>query len=186
MVTDRDKDPRSPKSQPEAFLLRLRAREPEALREFVRAWQSRLTAIAFRVTGDAAAAQDLCQETFLAAIDKLDTLESPERLGEWLQQIARRRSLDHARRRKPLSGESLPEPAVRDGDAPMEREEVFARLRSEVAKLDDEQADAVTRYYLEGLSAAAIARELGKSENAVNILLCRARQALYEKLKHFY
>jgi RNA polymerase sigma-70 factor (ECF subfamily) len=53
--------------------------------------------LAFRLTGDAAAAEDLVQETYLKALQSFRTLRDPERVRPWLFQILSRLVVDRHR-----------------------------------------------------------------------------------------
>ena len=57
------------------------------------------------VTGDAAAAEDIAQEAFLAAVRNLDRFDRRRPFGPWLHRIVVNRAIDWARARQ-LRGET--------------------------------------------------------------------------------
>src|ERR687892_2110812 len=77
---------------------------------------SRAHRAAYLVVGDAAAAEDIAQEGFLAAVRNLDRFDRRRPFGPWLHRIVVNRAIDHARaralRRETELGESLPAPAA--------------------------------------------------------------------------
>ena len=64
-------------------------------------YEQHVLAIAMRRLGDFADAQELCQEVFVQALNKLDQLRQPECFGGWLRAIANRMAINRALRRAP-------------------------------------------------------------------------------------
>src|SRR5215467_9333719 len=82
-------------------------------------WPRALRA-AYLVTHDAQAAEDIAQESFLAAIRALDTFDRRRPFGPWLHRIVVNRAIDWARARalrREVGVDGLAEPAAveRDG-----------------------------------------------------------------------
>src|SRR5262245_26783360 len=100
---------------------------------------------AYLVTHDAAAAEDIAQESFLAAIRALDRFDRRRPFGPWLHRIAVNRAIDWARARSLRSEVELHESSVAVS-APSEPDETLSAL----ARLPPEQrAVLVMRYVLE-------------------------------------
>jgi hypothetical protein len=76
----------------------------EALEELFRRHWRRSHRAAYLVVGDSAAAEDIAQESFLAAIRALDRFDLRRPFGPWLHRITVNRAIDFARARK-LRGE---------------------------------------------------------------------------------
>ena len=92
-------------------------------------------------------------------------------------QIARRTCVDRLRRRRPAA----PMP---DQIAAREIEEAgrFESLHAAIARLDEDQREVVTLYYLDGRNSESVAEMLGITPAAVRQRLFRARLRLHELL----
>ena len=106
-------------------------------------------------------ADDVFQETFLAAMAAYPRLRSGQNLRGWVLTIAHRKALDHfraAKRRPQLSGD-VPEVAHRDRESDDE-------LWEQVRALPPKQRTAVALRFAADLDYAAIAKAMGTSEEA--------------------
>jgi RNA polymerase sigma-70 factor (ECF subfamily) len=120
------------------------------------------------VTGDAAAAEDIAQEAFLAAVRNLDRFDRRRPFGPWLHRIVVNRAIDWTRARRLRAevelGDHLPAPAAPEpGDGTLAR----------IAVLPPEhRAVVVLRYVLE-YTPGEIAELLGLPRGTVNSRLRR-------------
>lgn len=116
-------------------------------------------------------ADDVFQETFLAAMKAYPRLRSARNLRSWVMTIAHNKALDHHRatRRRAVPGE-VPEVAHHDAEPAHEA------LWEEVRALPPKQRAAIALRYAADLDYAAIARATGTSEAA-------ARRNVHEGLK---
>jgi len=135
---------------------------------------------AYLVVHDAAGAEDVAQEAFLAAARALDRFDSSRPFGPWLHRIVVNRAIDWARaralRREVGAGETIEDvPAEERGDpaAPLP-EDVLTALAS---LSPDHRAVIVLRYVLE-YSPGEIARILELPRGTVNSRLRRGLDAL--------
>src|SRR6184192_3397992 len=95
------------------------------LEALFRAHWPRAYRAAYLVVHDAAAAEDIAQESFLAAVRSLDRFDRRRPFGPWLHRIVVNRAIDWARARRlraEVSGDRLPEhespaPTHEGGDA---------------------------------------------------------------------
>ena len=136
---------------------------------------------ALLVVHDAAAAEDIAQEAFLAAVRSLDLFDADRPFGPWLHRIAVNRAIDWARARALRAEVGEPGadayPAAADGRAPMS-DGVSAALR---ALSPEHRAVIVLRYLLE-YTPGEIAELLDLPRGTVNSRLRRALDDLQERL----
>lgn len=126
----------------------------------------------------AADADDVVQEVFLHAMKRLGDLRDPASFGGWICAIARRRAIDHLRRR-PLEDELPPEPASSANTSHRaEAAEVLAAIR----RLPEAYHETLVLRLVEGLSGAEIAAATGLTPESVRVNLHRGFRQLREKL----
>jgi RNA polymerase sigma-70 factor (ECF subfamily) len=147
----------------------------DALEELFRRHWRRAHRAAFLVVGDAAAAEDIAQESFLAAIRALDRFDRRRPFGPWLHRIAVNRAIDFARARA-LRGESaLPESAAGVAPAP---DSISDDLRRGLAELSPEHRAVVVLRHLLGYTPGEIGEMLGLPRGTVNSRLRRGLDRL--------
>ena len=131
-----------------------------------------------RTGGSSALAEDLTQETFLAAVRELKK-GRPDTPIPWIYGIARHKLIDHYRQRERaehllLTAEAhVDEVTVEAGSDPG-HERVVAAL----AAVPASQRAALVLHHLDGFSMREVADLLGKTEKAVESLLGRGRESL--------
>ena len=117
------------------------------------------------VTGHVGAtdADDVFQETFIAALRAYPRLEHHDNLRSWLLTIAHRKAIDHhrARARRPV-----PVPALDDEPAAPDDERPDDGLWAAVRELPPRQRSAVLLRYGGDLTYREIGEALGSSEDA--------------------
>jgi len=133
---------------------------------------------AYLVTHDAGAAEDIAQESFLAALRALDTFDRRRPFGPWLHRIVVNRAIDWTRARRLRSEVELTESlrAPEMGDPP--RDDVLAKL----ATLSPEHRAVVVMRYLLEFTPGEIAEALGLPRGTVNSRLRRGLDVLGEEL----
>jgi RNA polymerase sigma-70 factor (ECF subfamily) len=153
----------------------------EALeRLFRRHWPAAHRA-AYLVVHDAAAAEDIAQEAFLAAIRALDRFDRRRAFGPWLNRIVLNRAIDWARARairSEVAGGEPAEPPTGDTSTALYSDELMSALRT---LSPDHRAVVVLRYLLE-YTPGEIARALGLPRGTVNSRLRRALDGLESEL----
>jgi RNA polymerase sigma-70 factor, ECF subfamily len=131
---------------------------------------------AYLVTQDAAAAEDIAQESFLAAIRALERFDRRRPFGPWLHRIVVNRAIDWTRARK-LRAEvelldTVPAPDVPDAGG-----ETIAAL----ARLSPEHRAVVVMRYLLEFTPGEIAEALDLPRGTVNSRLRRGLDTLGEE-----
>ena len=135
-----------------------------------------------RHRASAADVEDLAQETFVRAFEKLEHYSPSWRFAAWLFTIARRVSINHYRRARPTTDSSSLEQLEGNAAEPHQvaiREETRRGLWAAAADvLSEEQMTAVWLYYVEDLPVEQIAKILKRSRAAVKTMMFRARRKL--------
>jgi len=183
-----------------ALVERSRGADVEAFEELVRRWSERVWRLALRITGNAADAEEVLQETFLSAYTKLGTFRGQSAFGSWLYRIAANRALMLLRTKRTRSEVDLEEvlpafdengkisnpatPLVWDQGDPVHRKRVAAALEAALVELPDTYRVVFLLRDVEGLDTADVAEALELSVPAVKTRLHRARLFLRDRLVH--
>ena len=157
----------------------------------VEKYQKSVHALAWRKIGDFHYAEEITQDTFLRAYQKLSTLKNPSQFLRWLYVIADRLCLNWLRKQKPekqlqsLEDTPLEEVAKstyehyvseqRETEATEHRFEIVKKL---LEKLPEGERTVVTLYYLGEMPTKEIGKFLGVSVKAIRTRLHRARKRL--------
>ena len=171
-------------ASPEDLALRAQNGSVEAFSMLVELFQARLYNFLLR-RASVHDAEDLAQETFIRAWQRIGLYRPKWRFSTWLFTIATRLAAGRARRvgaSQSLSLTDAAEPAAASGVAAADegRSRAWALVDS---VLTPEQRTAVWLRYAEDLSNQEIAVVMGKSEVGVRVMLHRARAVLAENLE---
>ena len=163
--------------------------DQDAFTPLVNKYQKGVHALAWRKVGDFHIAQEITQDAFLKAYQKLGTLKSYELFGGWLYVIASNLCLDWLRKNPP------PEQSLEVTDASEVNQVSYSRYiagkqtaeadeaRREVVKkllqkLPESERTVMTLHYLGEMTIKTISEFLGVSPNTVKSRLSRARNRL--------
>jgi RNA polymerase sigma-70 factor, ECF subfamily len=167
--------------QPDDHLIReVLAGRRDAYADLVRRYERHVHAAAWAILRDHQAAEDVTQETFIKAYNKLSTLRTARRFGPWLLTIVRRTATDRARTKNRLVlVAALPDmPSL---DAPAEEDAALVLLA--LARIPDREQQVLLLRYFDGLAVADIAALLGCPVGTVTKQLSRAVARLRDRLK---
>jgi RNA polymerase sigma-70 factor (ECF subfamily) len=141
----------------------------------------RLRRFALALTGRAAEADDLVQDTVERALRNIDRWTPGTRMDSWMFRIAQNHWIDTLRSRRvrgqPVAIEEAEHLAV-DGARAAEASITLSQTRLALAQLPEEQRSAVALVLIEGLSYREAAQILGVPIGTVTSRLSRAREAL--------
>jgi RNA polymerase sigma-70 factor (ECF subfamily) len=132
------------------------------------------------MTGSQAEAEDLTQESFIAAFHQLDSFRGESKFSSWLYRISTNRCLNWRQRdarRERAYEEWGRERELVSGAAP-EGDVISAQVQQALLKLDDKQRAAIVLTTYEGMNHAEAARVLGCSETTVSWRIFAARRKL--------
>ena len=171
-----------------ALVLQSRLGDREAFAALYDRYARLVRAVAYDGVSNFAVAQDITQETFLRAWQKLDRLSEPSRVGAWFVGIARQicREQHHSARRHKHSlldhdpPDSALEAIVDSGIINSERAQL---LLDGIAELPGREQLAIHAFYLQEHDVQYIAELLEMSRSGVYALLQRAFRTLASKLR---
>jgi RNA polymerase sigma-70 factor, ECF subfamily len=178
--------PRRPRSE-QALIRGVLAGSEADLEALFRRYWPRAYRAAFLIVHDHAAAEDIAQEAFLAAVRRLDRFDRRRRFGPWLSTIVANRAIDWIRARSArheatgeAAAEAVAETASPPPDPPVGR--YSQELLNALASLSPEHRAVIVMRYLLEYSPGEIARALELPRGTVNSRLRRGLDALEARL----
>jgi len=175
----------------------LRRQEPAACTCFLKEYAPRMLRLALRITGDPDEAENVLQESFISACNRIDDFQGLSTLNTWMYRIVMNNALMSLRKRRPnlvpLEGDQAGTAQASSWVAGHTRQPVEEVLASELQEslnlallaLPETLRTAFVLRELEGLSTREAAEALEISESALKVRLHRARQALREQLEPY-
>jgi RNA polymerase sigma-70 factor (ECF subfamily) len=138
--------------------------------------------------------EDVLQEVAIEAVNSWHTLSDEQNAGAWLVTLARRKvarilrdqigvAARDPRRERTIKTE-LPLADRRSGPVThADRKDRLELLEQAIQRLSEDHRDVILLMKIDGLSAKEVAEQMGRTENAVHLLLSRALKRLAEELK---
>lgn len=165
----------------------------EAFGQIVERYQRLLCSLAYSAVGDISESEDVAQEAFITAWQKLSDLKDPTKLRPWLCGIARFKASRSRRKgaREPVRGaddlDALNEHSDDETSVPDNtiREEEQAILWHSLEQIPANYREPLVLYYREHQSIEHVAVELDMTEDAVKQRLSRGRKMLKEQAMSF-
>jgi RNA polymerase sigma-70 factor, ECF subfamily len=178
-----------------------RGGEETAYRELVRRYERPLFSLLYRMVRDRELAEDLAQETFVKALNAIESYRPEFKFSSWIFKIANNAAIDHLRRREldtlSLEGsphaetpEAVEATALQIGDrqeSPLdevEARELGGEIEAAIAKLRPEYRSCILLRHVEGRAYEEIAEILGLPLGTVKTYIHRARNELRRELAH--
>lgn len=155
--------------------------EPLSFEAFYRQEHRHVLGLAFVLTGNRSAAEDVAQDAFTAAFRQWRAVAACDAPGAWIRRVTCRRAASVVRRRL-VEARALVRLAKRTPSS-IELEEGDAAFWQAVRRLPPRQAQAVALYYFEDYSVRDIAAVLDCSEGTVKTHLSRARTSVARHLQ---
>jgi RNA polymerase sigma-70 factor (ECF subfamily) len=172
-----------------ALIARIVAGESRGFGLLVDRYQRRLWWMCLRILGDPDEADEVVQEAFVRAWERLAQFDPAQRFYPWVFTIARNRCLNAIRRRRTwgfvsLSGADPPALAASEAaGARVEDRELGGALEECLETLPDDQREVFDLRHGEGFAYAEIAATLEISHGTVMSRLHRARRKMRECLE---
>jgi RNA polymerase sigma-70 factor (ECF subfamily) len=152
--------------------------EDRSFEDFYSQEYRQVLALAFVLTGDRVAAEDVTHDGFMAALEAWGDLENP---AGWIRTVVVNKAKSAWRRRSAESRAlARMDAEVQVGDQLAEDTDEFW---AEVRRLPRRQAQAIALFYLEDRPVAEIAELLGCEESTARVHLMRGRRSLARRLE---
>ena len=168
------------------LVARVRRGENRAFDLLVRRHLRTAHAVARSLLDNPADADDVCQDAFIKALERIDDCRNPAGFRGWLLAIVRNTAHNHReymRVREATPIEDVVSAASRDDPfADTRNSELRSHLSEAMQHLTDLQRKVLVMYDLEGWKHGEIARELGISTGSSRVHLHVARKAMRERL----
>jgi RNA polymerase sigma-70 factor (ECF subfamily) len=165
---------------------RAREGDGDAFDSLVTRWSSRVTSLAWTVTGSRDAAEEVAQEAFVRAWESLGRFRPGLPFGPWIMRIATNLAIDHLRHEKRFETfESAPAPTADRIESPEVRaqsSEALVRIAGAIAALPEMQRIVAQLFLVEEYDHAEIAAMTGLAQGTVRSHLSIARTKLREAL----
>ena len=178
-----------------------RRRDDAACRELVRRYERPIFSLIYRMVRNRELAEDLAQETFIKALNALESYRPEYKFSSWLFKIANNAAIDHLRKREldTLSLEGSPHAdtpqrveatALQIGEKAesaleaVEHKELGGEIERAIAKLRPEYRTCILLRHVEGRAYEEIAEILNLPLGTVKTYIHRARNELRIALAH--
>ncbi len=178
-----------------------RAGHEPAYRELIRRYERPLFSLVFRMVRDRELAEDLAQETFVKALNALDSYRPEFKFSSWIFKIANNAAIDHLRRREldTLSLDGSPHAETPEaieatalqignrGESPLdavEAKELGGAIEHAIGLLRPEYRSCILLRHVEGRAYEEIAEILNLPLGTVKTYIHRARNELRQALAH--
>ena len=166
------------------LLVRAVRGDNDAFGELVTRYQTTVFNVCYRILHERGEAEDLAQETFMRAYDRLHTFDLEREFGPWVRRIAANLCLNHLESQKvnaPLDDERDADQSQRP-EKQVEVKERSEQIRGALASLPAQYRVVVELRHYQEMSYDEIASELNIPLSDVKSHLFRARKLLAEKL----
>jgi RNA polymerase sigma-70 factor (ECF subfamily) len=178
-----------------------RSGQEAAYRELIRRYERPVFALLFRMVRDRELAEDLAQETFVKALNAIDSYRPEFKFSSWIFKIGNNAAIDHLRRREldtlSLDGsphaetpEAMQATALQIGarqESPLdtvEAKELGTAIEAAIGTLRPEYRSCILLRHVEGRAYEEIAEILNLPLGTVKTYIHRARNELRLSLAH--
>jgi RNA polymerase sigma-70 factor (ECF subfamily) len=182
-------------------VLEARAGRQAAYRELVRRYERPIFSLIYRMVRNREQAEDLSQETFVKALNAIESYRPEYKFSSWIFKIANNVSIDHLRRREldtlsidgsphALTPEAIQASALQLGDRQetaleeLEAKELGGEIEVAIAGLRPEYRSCILLRHVEGRPYEEIATMLDLPLGTVKTYIHRARGELRQALAH--
>lgn len=161
--------------------------EIESFDQLIIKYELSIMRLIYSIVGDRETAEDICQEVFISAYNKLYTFKQKYKFSTWLHQIAKNRAIDHIRRQKKIKQISIDyiENSPSSDDSPekiVEYRELKKSIEDFILTLDERDKQILyLRYSNQSLTFTDIADILDLNQSTVK----RRYYRIYDKYEQY-
>ncbi len=160
----------------------------DAFGELFERFQRHVFAIAMQRLGNYTEAQELCQDVFVQAMQKIEQLREPECFGSWLRSIAHRMAINRVVRRRPnllAEPETLASACVEEETplAAVLADERKTQVRAGLARLRDLDRQTLEAFYVKGQSLIEMSHQFDAPLGTIKRRLHVARKRLAKQVE---
>ncbi len=170
----------------------LRRRDPNLLDRLIEQYQHRLLRYLFCLSGNRELAEDLFQETWIRVIERGHQYDGRREFSTWLYAVARNLTIDHLRKKSPVSLDGLID---REEHTPFEpadsrpsawqmvaQHEQTEHISAALARIPAEYREAIVLRFHDGLALEEIAAVIGAPLGTVKSRIYRGLNALLRQV----
>ena len=182
-------------------VLEARAGRQAAYRELVRRYERPIFSLIYRMVRNREQAEDLSQETFVKALNAIESYRPEYKFSSWIFKIANNAAIDHLRRRdldtlsldgspNATTADEIEATALQVGDraqgplAELESRELGSAIEEAIGRLRPEYRSCILLRHVEGMAYEEIAQLLDLPLGTVKTYIHRARNELRGHLAH--
>jgi RNA polymerase sigma-70 factor (ECF subfamily) len=165
--------------------------DSDAFGQLVERYATVIVNLAYRMVGDRTEAEDLAQETFVAALKSLPTFRAESKFSTWLYRIAANKCKDWLRAKRP--GQSLHDVDVeevlddrvvedRTPERLLSQQQVAAQLDRAIQRLPPLYREAFVLKHIEGLSYEEMQEILSVNADTLKMRVYKGRLQLSREL----
>ena len=169
------------------LVLEIQNGNKNAFNELYKLTSSRAYFVALQITKNEEDAQDILQDCYIKALEKIDSLDKPESFVSWFHQMVANKSKDYLKKKKPTlfeGGEDEAFEVIPDEDesfvpeSSLDKTELQSAIMEAVNELSDDKRTCVLMMYFEEMSVNEIAQTLEVPVSTVKNRLFTARKDL--------
>jgi RNA polymerase sigma factor (sigma-70 family) len=163
----------------------------QALRDFIKRHERLVSHMVARLVDDKSDREEVCQDIFLKAYEKLGEFNFQSKLSTWVATIAYRHGVNHLRKRK-MKLADLPEDTddwnfaePTNLQQALEDDDMEAIIKNNIEQLPPQYKVVLTMYHVDSMNYNEIGEATGMPEGTVKNYLFRARHLLKESVKRY-
>ncbi len=150
-------------------------------------YQNAMYNTAFRIVKNSAEAEDIMQESFITAFDKLDTFKGTATFGSWLKRIVVNNSIVQYRKAQRFTEVSENNISEETEEYTMEADDDYGSVQSRqllemMDQLHDNYRNILSLHFIEGYDYEEICEIMNISYANCRTMISRAKESLRKKL----